>query len=352
MFTKTKIIGLGILLSMLISSLAISAESQGLQYSEQNKLVTISYEDFTLMVNAGGQVPKFHIIQDGGIEFQVMFKLLAEYYDENGDGAFQYDELNIAQTGQTGPPTARTNILALPSVIWSFSGFEAEYEEGTENIVAIHFSFVSDQILIPFYADFSMEIKAHFYLDNKTIDGYEIIGGRELKFDIIMNNWPWERDDTYLALRFDISPQNDVAEVKDAEGKPIDTKTNSTGAEHKVNNQNKMKNSFELGNATDKGFFAYSNKANYSYQNEYQQGTVNCSYATNGDNTIQTYLSFEHFDEEVVYDPSLGIVSDTEEDTEGDTDEDTSGLGNIEILTISVFSISAITAVAIIRKKK
>jgi len=348
MFTKTKIIGLGILLSMLVSSIAVSAESQGIQYSEQNKLVTISYEDLTLMVNAGGQVPKFHIIQEDGLEFQVMFKMLVEYYDANEDGAFQYNETNIAQTDEPGRPGARTNILALPSVIWSFSGFDLEYEEGTENIVAIHFAFVSENILIPFYADFSMEIKAHFYLDNKTIDGYEIIGGRELKFDIIMNNWPWERDDTYLALRFDITPLKD-AEIKDVEGKPVDTKTNSTGYEHKVNNQNQMKNAFELGNATDKGFFAYANKANYSYQNEYQQGTVNCSYSTNGDDTIQTYLSFEHFDEEVVYDPSLGVVSDTEE---GDNEEDTTGLGNFEILTLSALSISVIAAVAFLRKKR
>ncbi len=347
---KSHMFGLLFVSLMLVSMIQVaSGDNNGLQYSEENKNVTISYENMTLVVNAGGQVPMFHLELNDGFGFNVIFKQIAEYYDTNNDGAFQYNETTITSEQQGKPDIHHSNILALPSVKWDFSGFNTESDDNGK-IIAIHFNFTSESIRDPAYADFNIQIRAHLYLDNQTIDNYTIIGGQELKFDIAMSNWPWIRNDTNLALRFDITPLKNGNKIKNPNGGEINTHDNITGQEHKVENQHMNKAQFEIGNDTEKGFFAYANQARYNDSNQF--GSVNASYATLGDGSVQTYLSFEHFDS-VEYDPSIGYTTSTitQTNAEDTSDANNTGLtGDMSILLVGIPA-TIIAAIFVTKRK-
>jgi hypothetical protein len=326
---------------MLLTLTQVSAADQAFAYQEQNKLVTITYDSITVKVNAGGMVPKFQYIEsNSGFEYNVQLKTISEYLDFNEDGAFQYNETAI-WTGDPDPPMPpQPNVLALSSIRWVFSGFDVEYAAGAAEVVtAIHFSFVSDLVMVPYFGDLEMEIHAHMYLNDNTTDGYTVAGKTELKFDIVLRNWEWQRNDTNLALRFDIHPLKNTYRLNDTNGNACDTTTNTTGFETKVMNQQQVKQMYQISGEGVDGYFAYANKAQYKIASAYEYGTVNASHSSLGDGTLQTYLSFEHFDDELIYDPSVGVDEDTIDET-----------GSIELVFIGVGALMVISF-ALYRKK-
>ncbi len=334
------------LIALIFFSTNQSLADEGIGYQEQNGLVTLTVDDLTIMVNAGGQVPKFHYQLESGLSFNIMFKLMAEYYDFNEDGVFQFNEINVWGNNTPAPGEIRySTILALPSVVWEFSGFVPE--EVDETIVAVHFNFTSTSILDPFYSDLELAIVAHLYLNDQIIDGYEIEGGRELKFDLNVRNWPWQKDDTNLAIRFDISSDNTDDELEQEPGIPVDTGSNTTGEEQKaIHTENEVKQEVTIRHGDVEGYFAYANQSQNRINNEYVDEIVTASYCTDGENTLQYYLSFEHFDDELIYDPSIGSLSVDTEDTE---DTVAAGSSNLVFLSLSALFL---TTTYIYRKKK
>lgn len=264
--------------------------------------------------------------------------------DYNEDGAFQNDETGLwKDTTPSGP--IYSNVLALSAVQFDFSGFRVDYidVEGQTEVSAVHFDYTSASVNVPNYTDFEIKLTVHMYLANQTIDGYEIIGGAEMKFDVTMNNWPWQREDSNLALRFDITPTTNTHRINDTNGLLINNYENSTGSEYKVQSQDQVKQQFTIGDEHYQAFFAYANQAKYNISNTYQYRTVNASYSSVGDGTVQTYLSFEHFDEEVIYDPSIGSSI-------GPTIE-TEETGTLELVTISAVTV-AVVAIIVRRKRQ
>ncbi len=340
MNAKAKIFGLSLLVLMLLTLTQVSAGNKVLGYQEQNKLVTVTYDTITIEVNAGGMVPKFQYSEaDSGYEFNVQLKSLIEYLDFNEDGAFQFNETGIWMLDPDPPLGVHSNVLALSSLRWVFSGFDVEYNEGTDEISAIHFGFISDMVMDPFFSDLEMEINAHMYLDDNTTEGYTVVGKTELKFDIIIRNWEWQRNDTNLALRFDIAPIKNTYQLNDTNGNACDTTTNSTGFETKVMNTEEIKQMYQISGDGVDGYFAYANQARYKIASNYEYGTVNATHSSTGDGTLQTYLSFEHFDEEVIYDPSVGVDESTLDES-----------GSIDLVFISVGALMVI-GFAFYRKK-
>ncbi len=312
---------------------------EGIGYQEQGNIVTLNIDDLAITVNAGGQVPKFHYKLESGLSFNIMFKLIAEFYDFNEDGVFQYNETNIWGTDPPEIGEIRYNtILALPSVMWAFSGFESEVVE--EKTVAIHFNFTSTNIFDPFYADLELAIVAHLYLEDQTIDGYQLEGGRELKFDLIVKNWPWQKDDTNLAIRFDISSENEDAEMEQEAGKPIETGSNTTGMEQKAEHTEDVKQVLAINHGDVEGYFAYATESQNNIGGEFQTKNVEASYSTDGDDNIQYYLCFEHFDDELIYDPSIGSIG-----------EETASIGTTSILLLGAGAL-LVLANFIYRKKR
>jgi len=324
---------------LILLSASQTLADEGIGYNEQNNLVTLTVGDLTIKVNAGGQVPKFHYQLESGLSFNIMFKLIAEYYDFNGDGVFQYNETNIWGNEVPAPGEIRyKTILALPSVVWEFSGFEREEVDGTT--VAVHFNFTSASILDPYYIDLELAIVAHLYMEDQIIDGYALEGGRELKFDLLVKNWPWQKDDTDLAIRFDISSDNDEDDIEQEPGTPVETGSNTTGMEQKAKHTEEVKQDVTIDHGDVEGYFAYATQSQNRINNEYQTKGVEASYSSDGEDNIQYYLCFEHFDDELIYDPSIGSIGD-----------ETASIGTISLIFLS-FGTLIVIANYIYRKKR
>jgi len=84
---------------------------------------------------------------------------------------------------------------------------------------------------------------------------------------------------------------------------------------------------------------AYAKQAKYNVSNTYQYRTVNASHASLGDGTLQTYLSFEQFEDEVVYDPSIG------------TDDSVLRTGSLELVVIGTGALMVLGLVILRRRK-
>ncbi len=115
---------------------------------------------------------------------------LIEYNDTNGDG--------VPQPSERAPE----GNFALASGTWEISDIQNE-TDGDE-LVAIHFNYTLTDITVPRYSSLYLQLRFHLYLENTTIesDGLQtfVIGGRELKFDLVIDEWPWVTEGDQLAL--------------------------------------------------------------------------------------------------------------------------------------------------------
>ncbi|MCG3221601.1 MAG: hypothetical protein H7641_09505 [Candidatus Heimdallarchaeota archaeon] len=300
---KITLIGLGFIALMVLTMGSQAAPEQGIDYEWKNGIATVETENVTISVNTFGNLPGFHYKLASGLNYTVIFKQLIEYEDLNEDGVFQSNE------SLTGMP-----FLTLTSISWIFSDFDVEETEGL--VTAIHFNFTADEIIGVLYDDLDITIAMHLYLEDQVIDGYELVGGTELKFDLYINGWPWDADTNLLALRFDIILSEGM-QVRNQLNLPIDTTVNNAGNEKKLENKvGELKQELTFQNEEKTAFFGYSNEAQIKNQtaSQYEYGSVNASYCATGDNVLRIYLSFEHFDY-LIYDPSLGTYDSGEEDS-------------------------------------
>jgi len=298
---KTAIIGLSIITLMLISMGVNAAPDIGIEYEYTNGIATITTANITVSVNAPGNVPTLHFKTESGLEYNVMFKQLLEYEDLNEDGAFQYNET-----------IEGTPMVSLTSIQWLFSGFVTDEVDG--EIQAIHFNFTSDEIVGMISPDLEVNIAMHLYLEDQIIDGYELLGGAEFKFDLFISGWEWANNDTLLALRFDITP-GEGYEIKNQNNQTVDTTINTTNDEEKVTPvADQIKQRFSIENDENGAFFGYANQSKIMKEEQLSYGSVNASISTTGDGSMQLYLSFEQFDE-LHYDPSLGTDDSCEADS-------------------------------------
>lgn len=297
---KLTLIGLGLIALMFITMGSQAAPEQGIEYEWKNGIASVETENVTISVNTFGNLPGFHYKLASGLNYTVIFKKLVEYEDLNEDGVFQSNE------SLTGMP-----FLTLTSVDWIFSDFDIEETEGL--ITAIHFNFTSDEIIGVLYDELDITIAMHLYLEDQVIDGYELVGGTELKFDLYINGWPWDADTNLLALRFDIILSEGM-QVRNQLNQPIDTTVDNSGNEKKLENKvGELKQEIAFQSEEKTAFFGYSSQAQIRNQTEsqFRNGDVSASYCVNGDNLLKIYLSFEHFDY-LIYDPSLGTYDSGE----------------------------------------
>ncbi|MCK5142077.1 MAG: hypothetical protein KAQ70_07780, partial [Candidatus Heimdallarchaeota archaeon] len=286
-----------------------------------NGIATITTANITVSVNAPGNVPTLHFKTVSGLEYNVMFKQLLEYEDLNEDGAFQYNETI------EGVP-----MVSLTSLQWLFSGFVTDEVEG--EIQAIHFNFTSDEVVGMVSPDLVVNLAMHLYLEDQIIDGYELLGGAEFKFDLFISGWEWANNDTLLALRFDITP-GEGYEIKNQNIQTVDTTINTTNEEEKVAQvADQIKQRFNIENNENGAFFGYANQSRIMKEEQLSYGSVNASISTTGDGSMQLFLSFEQFDE-LHYDPSLGT------DDSGDS-SDGVPISWITFITLPIVAVAAL----------
>ena len=309
-------------MALMLISMGVNAVPEiGIEYEYKNGIATITTANITVSVNAPGNVPTLHFRTASGLEYNVMFKQLLEYEDLNEDGAFQYNETI------EGVP-----MVSLTSLQWLFSGFVTDEVEG--EIQAIHFNFTSDEVVGMVSPDLVVNLAMHLYLEDQIIDGYELLGGAEFKFDLFISGWEWADTDTLLALRFDITP-GEGYEIKNQNIQTVDTTINTTNEEEKVAQvADQIKQRFNIENNENGAFFGYANQSRIMKEEQLSYGSVNASISTTGDGSMQLFLSFEQFDE-LHYDPSLGT------DDSGDS-SDGVPISWITFITLPIVAVAAL----------
>ena len=300
---KITLIGLGFIALMMLTIGSQAAPQEGIEYEWKNGIATVETTNVTISVNTFGNLPGFHYKLASGLNYTVIFKQLAEFEDLNDDGVFQSNET------LTGMP-----YLALTSVSWIFSGFDVDETNGI--VTAVHFNLTADEIIGVAYDELDITIAMHLYMEDQVINGYELVGGTELKFDLYISGWPWDADTNFLALRFDIILSEGM-QVKNQFNQQIDTSVDNSGSEKELEHKaGELKQELTFQNEEKTAFFGYAKEAQIKNQtaSQYEYGSVKASYCATGDNVLRIYLSFEHFDY-LIYDPSLGTYDSGEEDS-------------------------------------
>ncbi len=325
-----------------------------------NGTVTVLIGDLSVQVVGRGEV--FHILfwneSDPEVKYTVNFVSLIEFEDLNQDGVFQLNETQ-GNSGTSGDPLT---VLPLAKVDWIFEGFQNDTDEqgGT---TAVHFNFTSADINDPDYNNVELQIRCHLYLADQELDLdgaiYPLLGSTELKFDIIIANWPWTNPDNLLTLRFQIRPVcytpnrlcTPVAEEFQAQNKLNVSEAMKQAQRFRGTAEPKQQFSFEVENQVA-AYFAFANRVMLKSKNAESFGTVECSYMTDGTN-VQVYLTFPHFEESIVYDPSVGIVSSSISPETTTTHPETSAsVSEFEYTTLFFVALILLFGIAIPIKKR
>jgi hypothetical protein len=270
---------LAISLLALLSLLPIaSAQWSGIQYQYANGVAILNNDEIGIRVSALNQVPHFQWwnLTSPGSDYHVQFQRIFEANDSNLDEMFTPGEDHIV--GQS---------FALPSTNWEFSGFLEEHQNDV--ITAIHFNYSNTDVFTPQGPSFdpaaeamadelSIQIRVHFYLTTP----------QQFKFDIAISEWNWTHDDSVLVFQFTIAQ----SEHGQSDGGEEPSEIAHTG------------NKFTFGHA----YMEYAQNA--FAENGTHQVQVKGSHGqdTGAQEGKFVYLTFEHFEGDLDYDPILGIV--------------------------------------------
>ncbi|TXT61388.1 MAG: conserved exported protein of unknown function [Promethearchaeota archaeon] len=263
-----KIFIFGIISLLLVSSVAVAQQNK-YQYKKQAGKVEVTTPNLAVKITGAGNVPHFHFWNpnDTQKDYHVMFVRIFEFNDTDNDGTYTIDGDKLL-----GTP------LALPSENWDVSEINVE-KEGDE-VQAIHFNFTnnaSQQGVGKPQSEVFIQLRMHVYAASSN----------EIKFDVIISDWNWESDSSYLALQYTIT-ESEHDQEENLE-KPQGFQRNGT--------------KFQF----SQGYMEYEEEAKNQNNNTLQ---VKASYGEGmeGDDGESVYLAFENFKgDQLIYDPTLGI---------------------------------------------
>ena len=315
-------------------------ETHTIEYKLQEEGVVILRTDvLTIMVNTKSGLPHFKwwVTEHNDTVYIAKFVSLIEFIDKNGDGAFQYNETvtkedmlpQELQQGQQEAPKFWSPVFpfAQGGALWDFSGFYNLTAENNE-IIGIGFDFQlnmssttldeTDRIA---YSDLYVLLKCKIYFEDVGIEVepdmiyYNISGLAELKVDIIIENWPWHTDESMLALRWDITVEEEPEQVGHGlrmHGEEIDI---SEIMEYEMpirpkdlgEKLTKLEFVSEITNETHAYFGATTDALKINKTTGAKEVvSVTCSYRTDGNN-IKFYVAYPHF-ERLEHDPIIGVT--------------------------------------------
>ena len=183
------------------------------------------------------------------------------------------------------------------------------------------------------------------FLENYTLEnGYEIAGGRELKIDVIIKDWPWVSENSKLALLVLIA-------VGDKEGH-----MEKSPETHMRQIQVRERNIRELRlNSTDTKFqlaFRWEEQVRLQFEGNETYAKVNHSILAEECDSIVTFV-YPHFNGTLEHDPSivaLGTEAAEGEAGEGLLEQDVGGIPLIYLMALFVIAIVGLAIVIKIKK--
>jgi hypothetical protein len=307
-----KIFVFGILTLLLASSVAVAQQNK-YQYKNQAGLVKVNTPELAVRISGAGTVPHFRFWNpnDTQKDYHVMFMRIFEFNDSDDDGAY-----TLKGDKMIGTP------LALPSQNWEISEFNVV--KNGDTVESIHFNFTNEASQMGVAQpqnDVYVQLRMHVYAAKAN----------EIKFDVIISDWTWESDSSFMALQYAI-----------------------TESEHDENAERQNPQGFQRNETKfqfSQGYMEYEEKAQLRNNNSVQ---VKASYGEGmqGDKGESVYLAFENFKGETLeYDPTLGISNGKETDGTDDADG-TEGLQSIgsPLMWIGLMAGTTLGLVIIFRK--
>ncbi|MGQ4834384.1 MAG: hypothetical protein ACP6IS_10885 [Candidatus Asgardarchaeia archaeon] len=297
-------------------------------------LAKIVTDQITVAVTADGQVLHFMYwnTSDPSIVYHAKFVQIMEYIDQNGDGAFEYNE------------TVPGSMFAISAVTFEFSGFE-NITDSNGTVIGVKFSFNSTSVNDVRQSNLELDVICYLFYVDTEMDGIQVNGLSELKFTIVIKNWNWVRDNSNLAVRFDLTWSNSTDKPKARVGDKHFDFQEDEGIEHRITNKVKEQRRIEMNYKGNVGYFDYVPDVNTDIGKKVANATY-CVYADH----VRMFFSYPHFNKTLVHDPIIGITSLESETTIGSFGETLSQYGISEYTLLGVIAIVLVIAVAVVKK--
>ena len=247
------------------------------------------------------------------VEYKLNFKRLIEFNDTNRDEVYQKGEkvawaeleavawTHTAFYNITGPTLGRIGI----GINFTHSGPLPIEKLGVppEN------STITIEVVVKIYQYNLTDVKRVGYQGF----AYSVIGGAEVKVDVILSGWPFGTEKTpKLALEIQLHSGHNRFEVEEKGGRrSVDA--NQTGAEErKLDQTDAVEQRIRYLNATGKvaGFFKFVNVAIVKYAGTSSIVKVYASYIgeqEGGERQFKLFLAYPKFEGTLEHDPSFGI---------------------------------------------
>jgi len=244
---------------------------------------------------------------------QVNFRALIEFNDADHNGVFESSEA--------------VSMAVLDEGQWTHTGF---YSLPSGSGVGINFTQASAMSLQggkPLAAgSVVLVVKAYNTTHTVTVDGKSVtIGTAELKFDVVINSWPFQNTTDMLALQVNMHSSSEHYDLSEDSGTQTVDGTNDEGAqvaEHQFHETSGVEQETRLATGTITtsstiGFFRFVNTATVTSPTGVTSSVpVTASFKSATDNDagdkavfMKLYLAYPNFQGTLVHDPSIGLGS-------------------------------------------
>jgi hypothetical protein len=244
---------------------------------------------------------------------QVNFRALIEFNDSDHNGVFESNEAVARAVLDEGQWT-HTSFYSLPS--------------GTG--VGINFTQASAMTLesggVLRAGSVILIVKAYNTTHTAIVDGKSVtIGTAELKFDVVINSWPFRNTTDMLALQVNMHSSSEHYDLGENSGTQTVDGTNDEGvqtAEHDFHETSGVEQETRLNTGTVTtsstiGFFRFVDTATVTSPSGTTSSVpVTASYKSEADNDagdravfMKLYLAYPNFQGTLVHDPSIGLGS-------------------------------------------
>ena len=241
---------------------------------------------------------------------QVNFRALIEFNDTDHNGVFESNEAVARAVIDEGQWT-HTGFYALPSgagIGINFTQASAMSLEGGKTLQPHSVTLI---------------VKAYNTTHTQTVNGQSVtIGTAELKFDIVINSWPFQNATDMLALQVNMHSSSEHYDLGEDSGTQTVDGSHEEGvqtAEHEFHETSGVEQETKLSTgmvttSSTIGFFRFVNTATVTSMGSTSSVPVAASFKAEADNDggehetfMKLYLAYPNFAGTLVHDPSVGL---------------------------------------------
>ena len=314
--TLTAVLGIfTIAMMMLGMPLARAAETpSGTVDNEGNRIV---FTTGSLTATFEGMVPKVTFYDHNSMmrdTHQVNFRALIEFNDADHNGVFESNEAVARAVLDEGQWT-HTGFYSLPSG----AGVGINFTQASPmNLVGGGVLRAGSVVLI---------VKAYNTTHTVTVDGKQVtMGSAELKFDVVINSWPFQNTTNMLALQVNMHSSSEHYDLGEDSGTQTVDGSHDEGSqttEHQFHETSNVEQETKLSTgaittSSTLGFFRFVNTATVTSPSGTTSSVpVTASFKSEADNDgaehetfMKLYLAYPNFGQgSLVHDPSIGLGS-------------------------------------------